>query len=69
MPNDALDPGPDGTYPYWPRTAEGEWDEVRMPTGEHYQRRKSDGKVFRVDLTPRQTDGTPIVPPDLDPPD
>lgn len=67
MANDALDPGPNGDYPYWPRNADGSWDTVRMPTGVHLQR-TPDGRVVKVDLTPRRPDGSAIVPPDLTPP-
>jgi hypothetical protein len=77
MTRDALDPGPEGNYPYWPRrpdgtpagkglaatTPEEEAAEERMPTGVHRQ----DGHL--VDLTPRFPDGSPIVDvvPDLPP--
>jgi hypothetical protein len=81
MPNDALDPGVDGTYPHWPRrpdgkpagcgypatTPEEQAAEQRMPTGLQKQRTPS-GKVVLVDLTPRDNvTGEPIVPPDLPP--
>jgi hypothetical protein len=52
MPNDALDPGDDGSYPYWPRTPEGEWDAERMPTGLHFQPGPN-GESVLVDMTPR----------------
>jgi len=73
MANDALDPGPDGSYPHWPRKPDGSWDEDRMPTGVHPQRKPSGGQT-KVDLTPRHgpesdTPGAPIVPPGLTPPD
>ena len=64
MAKDALDPGPDGTYPYWPRKPDGSWDEERMPTGIHFGRKPKG----RLDLTPRHRDGTPIVPPGMTPP-
>jgi len=67
MANDALDPGPLGDYPWWPRNAEGSWDTERMPTGERLQR-TPDGGVVRIDVTPRHPDGTPIVPPGMVPP-
>ncbi len=57
MPNDALDPGPNGDYPHWPRLPDGSSDPVRMPTGLRWQ----DGVL--IDVTPRHPDGTPIVPP------
>ena len=70
-PKDALDPGPDGTYPWWPRKPDGSWDELRMPTGERFERRG--GRVYRVDVTPRHgpedpRHRQPIVPPGLTPP-
>lgn len=75
MANDALDPGPNGDYPYWPRRPDGRpagiglpattpeeiAAEQRMPTGLHRQ-----GGVL-VDLTPRDAEGNPIIPPDIDP--
>lgn len=67
MAHDAFDPGPDGTYPYWPRKPDGSWDEARMPTGERYQR-TPDGRIVLIDITPRKPDGTPIVPPGMTPP-
>lgn len=67
MAEDALDPGPDGSYPNWPRKPDGSWDEERMPTGLHWQR-MPDGTYEQIDLTPRETDGTPIVPPGMTPP-
>lgn len=68
MANDALDPGPDGTYPWWPRNPDGTWDAVRMPTGVHRQRDRATGETILIDLTPRHPDGTPIIPPGLIPP-
>lgn len=65
-PLDALDPGPNGEYPHWPRLADGSWDKVRMPAGETYHRRKSDGKVFKVDVTPT-ANAERVTPPDLKP--
>ncbi|MGY1733907.1 hypothetical protein ACI798_20550 [Geodermatophilus sp. SYSU D01045] len=56
MTTDALDPGTDGTYPFWPRTdAAG----TRMPTGVHLQP-GPDGQPVPVDLTPTDTAGQPI---------
>lgn len=80
MAEDAFDPGPDGTYPHWPRrpdgrpagiglpvTNEAEREaEERMPTGTGKQRLPN-GEVVLIDLTPRHPDGSPIVPPDLPP--
>lgn len=75
MARDALDPGPGGDYPNWPRRPDGrpagiglpattpaeKAAEERMPTG----LRRQGGRL--IDLTPRHPDGTPIVPPDLPP--
>lgn len=63
-PRDAFDPGPDGTYPAWPRLPDGTPDPARMPAGLHRQT-APDGTTVVVDLTPRRPDGTPIVPPTL----
>jgi len=67
MARDALDPGPLGNYPNWPRKPDGSWDEARMPTGVHSQVTPA-GDVVRIDVTPRRPDGTPIVPPGMVPP-
>ena len=70
---DAFDPGPEGSYPYFPRDAAGRpaWSDSQdtdkravdgvapMPRGW----RKEGGRF--VDLTPRKPDGTPINPPTL----
>lgn len=64
MARDALDPGPDGNYPNWPRRPDGTLDPERMPTGVHHQL-TPDGHEVLVDLTPRDADGNPIVPPPL----
>lgn len=61
MAVDALDPGPNGDYPNWPRLPDGTPDPARMPTGLTTQ----DG--VPIDLTPRAPDGTPIVPPTIPP--
>lgn len=58
---DALDPGPNGDYPNWPRLPDGTPDPERMPTGLTTQ----DG--VPIDVTPRAPDGTPIVPPLIPP--
>jgi hypothetical protein len=62
-PRDALDPGPDGDYPDWPRRSDGTPDAERMPTGKHRQRDPRTGRRVLVDVTPRKPDGAPIVPP------
>lgn len=72
MATDALDPGPDGSYPFWPRDAAGrpltsDTDAqaagagTYMPTGvrQHGDR--------LLDLTPTGPDGQPITPPTLPP--
>ncbi len=79
MAQDALDPGADGTYPFFPRDATGAplWSDelktdgtgvivngvlrVRMPRGTRHTLRG--GQRLAVDVTPRHTDGSPIVPP------
>lgn len=67
MVQDALDPGPSGDYPAWPRLADGSPDAERMPTGLHLQR-AADGTQMLVDVTPRDENGDPIVPPTIPPP-
>jgi hypothetical protein len=76
MTTDALDPGEDGTYPHFPRDAEGRplWSnsaatdgrevdgQAPMPRG---TRRAAGGRV--IDLTPTGPDGQPVDPPDLPP--
>ena len=65
MTTDALDPGPAGTYPHLPRTADGYLDTARMPVGLRTQRRP-DGSVVTYDVTPTLPDGrrvTDVVPP------
>jgi hypothetical protein len=73
MAVDALDPGPDGDYPYFPRDADGRpaWSdtsmgtETVMPRG--VQRMRHAGRLAVTDLTPRHLDGTPIDPPVIPP--
>lgn len=72
MPNDALDPGPNGDYPFAARNPDGTVDRDRFPTGtrRHRVRRPPfpiGGPVVRIDLTPRDADGEEIVPPTLPP--
>lgn len=79
MAVDALDPGPDGDYPYFPRDADGRpvWSDTdaemqvggtRMPRGNQQMRDPADHcRLTLVDLTPRLSDGTPIDPPVLPP--
>lgn len=66
MARDALEEGPDGTFPNWPRRPDGTPDPARMPTGSHKQKTKT-GEVVVVDVTPRKPDGTPINPPTIPP--
>ena len=59
MAVDALDPGPDGSYPYIPRNADGTLDTKRMPIGLQMQ----DGVL--IDVEPTLPDGrrvTAVVP-------
>lgn len=71
MAVDALDPGPNGDYPWFPRNAAGAplWSDsdgtdgiqvdgvTPMPRGLRWH------DSIRIDVTPRNTDGIPIVPP------
>jgi hypothetical protein len=68
MANDAFEPGPDGSYPHWPRKTDGTSDPVRMPKG--LRRQKVPGTNHRVliDVTPRDNQtGEPIEPPVIPP--
>lgn len=67
MARDALEPGPGNTYPAWPRKSDGTPDPARMPTGTHSQKVPATGRRVKVDVTPREPDGTPIVPPTIPP--
>jgi len=68
---DAFDPGPLGAYPNFPRNPDGSpcWSDTAaadatvtpMPRGLHVWH----GRL--MDMTPRDTDGTPIVVPTLAP--
>jgi hypothetical protein len=58
MAHDALDPGPNGDYPWWPRNADGT---SKMPYGERWQ------NGVLIDLTVRGPNGEPIGPPDYPP--
>jgi len=71
MARDALEEGPDGTFPNWPRRADGSLDPARMPTGTHRQKTTT-GEVVVVDVTPRfpvdhPRAGEPIDPPTIPP--
>ena len=77
MANDALEPGPNGDYPFFPRDAEGYpcWEGdgrtpvhgAPMPRGVRRHRIPQTGEVVLIDITPRQPDGTPIDPPVIPP--
>lgn len=56
MTTDALDPGPDGSYPHLPRLESGELDTGRMPVGTR-QQRGTDGVVRLIDIEPTLPDG------------
>ena len=74
MAVDAYDPGPDNTYPYWPRDAAGKplttqaeaeaaGSGTFVPTSvEVSAERDRDGYRKRHDLTPRKPNGEPISP-------
>jgi len=66
MPEDALDPGPNGDWPLWPRRPDGTPDPERMPSGRRWQRDPR-GEWHLIDLTPRHPHGPPIVPPSIEP--
>jgi len=78
MAIDALDPGPDGDYPYFPRDAQGRplWSDTDpapeggtvMPRGVQTMRDPANpGRIVIVDVTPRLPDGSPIEPPTIPP--
>lgn len=76
MASDALNPGPSGDYPNFPRFADGSpaWAD-RAPAGYSgtVVRRGIEWTTLRggrrvgVDVTPRHPDGTPINPPTIPP--
>ena len=57
MATDALDPGPAGDYPYWPRNPDGSTDRTRRPKGKQ-KHRTPDGRLVDVDPAPGNPDGT-----------
>lgn len=64
--HDALDPGPNGDYPWLPRNADGTLDTDRMPIRAHQQRLPGSKKSVLIDPTPTLPDGrriTEIAPP------
>ncbi len=73
MAHDALDPGPDGTYPFFPRLSDGspawadrcppDYTGTRMPRGVTTIVRG--GQRYLIDQTPRDASGAPIDPPVL----
>lgn len=66
MPNDALDPGGDGSYPHLPRREDGTVDPERFPTGVRYMRHPRTGERIAIDVTPEQArePGFPDLPDD-----
>lgn len=64
MAIDALDPGPNGDYPYLPRNPDGTLDTERMPVGKREQR-TPDGRVVLIDVEPTVADGRKVseIPP------
>lgn len=79
MATDALDPGPNGDYPYFPRDTEGRpmWSDsprgnpeggTVIPRGIQYMRDPGDPRrLTALDLIPRLPDGAVIDPPDIPP--
>ena len=78
MPRDALDPGPDGTYPAFPRRPDGrpDFERAGWPPGANAEFDRTgevpsgltrmhdpDGRPVTVDLTLRDQEGRPVVPP------
>lgn len=79
MAVDALDPGPNGDYPYFPRDAEAGpmWGDTPsplpvvnggapMPRGIRRQRSVG-GDLVVIDMTPIGPDGLPVDPPVIRP--
>jgi len=63
MAVDALDPGADGTFPYWPRLPDGSTDARRMPRGPRLAR-LADGRQVFLDPAPGEPDGSSAGPPE-----
>ncbi|MHA7298222.1 hypothetical protein [Pseudarthrobacter sp. MDT3-1] len=68
MANDALDPGPNGDYPFMPRNADGTLDTVCMPihTVQHPTAKDRMGNPVMMNLEPKLPDGrkvSAVVPP------
>lgn len=59
MAVDALDPGPDGDYPFWPRDDSAG---TYMPTGTTRHATPDGRRSWLVDLTKYDESGNPIDP-------
>lgn len=72
---DALDPGPNGDFPYFPRLPDGSpaWSDRCPPDyqGTHMPRGRTtvvrNGQRYVIDQTPHDADGNPINPPIIPP--
>lgn len=69
MATDALDPGPNGDYPFMPRNQDGTLDTERMPihSVRHQHTNSADGNRVVMNLEPTLPDGrkvTEVVPPE-----
>ncbi len=60
MAIDALEPGPDGSYPNVPRNPDGTLDTDRMPVGLRRQL-TSQGDVVLIDVEPTLPDGRRVT--------
>ncbi|MEU9758280.1 hypothetical protein ACFYYY_08765 [Streptomyces sp. NPDC001834] len=73
MAVDALDPGPNGDYPHFPRDAHERpaWADAAMSAEtvmpREVQRMRHADRLVVLDLTPRHPDGTLIDPPVIPP--
>jgi hypothetical protein len=56
MASDLHWPGPDGSYPNYPRDKDG----YPIKRGGVQRHRTADGRVITIDTTPHTPDGTPI---------
>ncbi|TFD25864.1 hypothetical protein [Cryobacterium lyxosi] len=62
MAHDITDPGPDGTYPYLPRNADGTINTRLVPIGiERSKQRDVQGRKMELRMMPRLSDGRPIT--------
>ncbi|MBX7444695.1 MULTISPECIES: hypothetical protein [unclassified Arthrobacter] len=59
MATDALDPGPNGDYPYLPRNPDGTLDTDRMPVGiwQHPTAKDRNGNPVLMDVEATLPDG------------